>query len=90
VTNEDDKDVCTFVMTDHVCRDMAVREEISRHETSAADARATQPVTRHVREHKIDSLPSPLNPNVHISSREPRVCDLDVSGSNASLDSVRD
>ena len=76
-------------MIDHVCRDMAVREEISRHETSAADARATQLITKHVREHKIGPLPSPLNPNVHISSREPRVCALDVSGSNASLDSVR-
>lgn len=45
-TDQDDKDVCTFVMIDHVCRDMAVREEISRHETSAADARATQLVTK--------------------------------------------
>jgi hypothetical protein len=46
--NEDDKDVCTFVMIDHVCREMAVRDDISRHETSAADARATQSVTKHV------------------------------------------
>lgn len=45
-TDKNDKDVCTFVMTDHVCREMAVREEISRHEISAADARATQPVMR--------------------------------------------
>jgi hypothetical protein len=47
-TNEDDKNVRTFVMIDHVCREMAVREEISRHETSAADARAAQPVMKHV------------------------------------------
>jgi hypothetical protein len=40
-TNEDNKNVCTFVIIDHVSRDMTVREEISRHETSAADARAT-------------------------------------------------
>jgi hypothetical protein len=31
------------MMTDHVCREMGVREEISRHETSAADARAMRP-----------------------------------------------
>jgi len=47
-TDENDKDVCTFVMIDHVCREMGVREEISRHETSAADARAMQLVTKHV------------------------------------------
>lgn len=41
-TNYDDKDVCTFVIIDHVCREMAVREEISIHETSAVDARARQ------------------------------------------------
>ena len=50
--NQDDEDVCTFVMIDHVCREMAVREEISRHETSAADARATQLVTKYIRGHK--------------------------------------
>ncbi len=45
-TSKDDRDVRTFVMIDHVCRETAVREEISRHETSAADARATQLVTK--------------------------------------------
>ena len=35
------------------------------------------------------TLPSPLNPNVHISSKESRVCALEVSGSNASQDGVR-
>jgi len=43
VENEGNKEVCTLVMTDHVCLETAVREETSRHETSAADARAIQP-----------------------------------------------
>lgn len=47
-SNEDNKNVCTFVIIDHVCRDMTVREEISKHETSAADARAAQHVRGHV------------------------------------------
>jgi hypothetical protein len=54
--NKDDEDVCTFVMTDHVCREMAVRDDISRHDTSAADAKATQSVMKHVRGHRICSF----------------------------------